>query len=345
MKKSKPIVKIILYGLIAVVIMSIAVNVYREKKVKLYKDYTSYSTREKGTKALYLLSDRMGFETDRYFKSAKYLPNNSTMVLIKPYLYMLNDEEELWYLKVWMQAGNTLILIDDVENIKNIDIKALTDQDSYLPNKVLNNDVFYYKIGKGKLVFLDDSESFTNQGLKDSTAGVRFINELDEASNEKVLFNEYYHDMIVEEDLTLWELIGPVGRIAFIQFCLGVILIMFVKSRRFGKPVTVFAIEKRRENENLYALSNIYMKAGANLHVLKIYTDLLKKDLSKYLGLGDNGDENELAAAVSQNKELKKMGIEDILYKSKIYEKENTISSRKLMQLVGKIDEVRRKIK
>jgi hypothetical protein len=120
---------------------------------------------------------------------------------------------------------------------------------------------------------------------------------------------------------------------------------MYIFSRRFGKPVTVFETVKRRENENVFALSNIYSKSKANVLVLETIMGNFKKELTKYLGLvGQPGDE-ELIAAAKGSKFLSDMDMEGLLNRCAYFLKSGGGNMKELVYLAQKIEKIRKGIK
>lgn len=332
--------KALVYVLIAALLLTAGLFVYSGKFTTQYPDYSSYNTRPKGVKALYLLTQKMGYHVEQYKKTAKYLPDSAVLIAVKPDINSFNDTQERKSLQNWITRGNTLMIIDDFSNLGKYNLNRFRVTDAMNYEDVAN----VYSIGKGTLIFMNNPDSYTNNGLKEIEPGVVFINMLDTAKSKRVLFDEYYHGMI-ENNLTLWDLLGQTGRLIVIQLLLGLLLFMFIKARRFGKPVIVFETIKRKENENLYALSNLYMRAGANSSVLEAYLSDFKKELSRFLGFNAVQEDKDLIYAAEGSKVLSRMNLRGLMQRCHEYVTAESRDTKQLLELVKWMEEIRKGIK
>ncbi|KNY25046.1 DUF4350 domain-containing protein [Pseudobacteroides cellulosolvens] len=295
MRGKNIIKKIIIFVLIAAFVVLVGVVMASMRDSRKYEKYTSYSVDEDGEKALYLLTEKMGYEAVRYKKTVRFMPDSVTMVVVQPDYYRFFDETELKYMKKWIEKGNSLILIyDDPEGNSNIIEKLGAVYDGKFQSY---NEWATYKAGDGRMYVCNEIEIFANEGLKDKIGAVSFVDVIDSIGNSTVYFNEYYHNM--GEGVTVSDIIGFNGVLVFIQIILGIGVLFLAMSKRLGKPVVVFETVKRAENENIYALSNIYKVSKANPYVLDVMFKRLKTDLAKYLGIDTVHDNNELIRAAS----------------------------------------------
>lgn len=342
MRLVNKIKKILAISSVVFVLLIIALIINSGSTKNKYDDYTTYNTDTTGTKALYMLTEQMGFHTGRFTRPVRFIPEGCTMVVIEPSVIMYIDDLEKKYLKEWLLRGNTLILSSSnsdlsIELINGLGAQKTNDVTDYA-------SWMHFQVGKGSIYANDLPDNYTNEGLKSSNPALSFINILDMAGNKKVLFNEYYHG-IGREGTTIWDIIGPRGELLVLQFVLGFSVLMYIFSRRFGKPVTVFETVKRRENENVFALSNIYSKSKANVLVLETIMGNFKKELTKYLGLiGQPGDE-ELIAAAKGSKFLSDMDMEGLLNRCAYFLKSGGGNMKELVYLAQKIEKIRKGIK
>lgn len=334
------------YGAILLVFIITGLVLYSLRTADEKGAYTSYNTRDTGVKALYLLTERMGFETLRFQKSARFLDSNgaSTLVVAYPQVELLNDEMELKYLTKWIQSGNTMVLISE-EGMEG-EYRILRGMKVFSDGKEERQAGGNYslKAGKGSLVFLVDGWNYLNDKLRDGGSAPVFIESLDKAGNKKVLFNEYYHG-IADNQSILLEIIGPTGRLLVLQGITALLVLFLVLSRRFGKPLTVFEIVKRRENENLYALSNLYKRSRANHIVLEIHLRHFKEELGKFLGFGGVPGEEGLIAASEKTGYLKDKNIREIIIACRSYIEHQEKDQTRMLKLIGRLEEIRRGIK
>ena len=116
-------------GIILVGLVSFDVKTEFEQEV----EYSSYTTKESGSKVLYLLSDEMGFDVRRYKRPSRFLPKNATVVAFAPDEKRFNDVLERKYLKLWLSEGNTMILIDDSSYIDDLKTAAISQTKNINP--------------------------------------------------------------------------------------------------------------------------------------------------------------------------------------------------------------------
>lgn len=342
MKYLGVIKKVLLYGSIAAAILLIALVINSGNTENKYGDYTSYNADKNGVKALYLLAGRMDFDTGVLKRPVRFTRDGATLVAIMPQWSSYINELEEKHLKEWVGRGNTLVFIDDDNDVCNDLVDILGADSKGYVDDYGNWEI--YSAGKGRLYMNSSSEAFTNEGLKSSNGGLSFIHILDLAENKRVLFNEYYHGMGTL-GVTFQDIIGPVGMIIIIQLLLGLIVLAFVVSRRFGKPVTVFETIKRKENENIYALSSIYAKARADGVVLENILGKFENELAKYLGYDRNPGRQELVATSMGIKFLAEMNIKLLFERCQHRINSKGGNFKELVFLVQWIEKIRREIK
>lgn len=325
-------------SLVGIIILDI------EIEMKESTNYSTYNNGKNGTRVLYRLAKEMGFKVGRYEKSARFLPDGVTMVAISPRINIINGSLERKYLLDWIERGNTLILIGSKELLIGNNYKILEGQEEYAKVFSYFGDNRMYNMGNGKVIYLDNYRRYTNDSIKNLDPGVAFIHALQVSSNEMILFNEFYHGL--GREMPLLDVIGFTGRIILAQLMLAIIIYIFIKSRRFGKPAVVYKIIKREENENLYALSNIYMKAKANSMVLEIVYEKFKNELAGFLGYkGREINYDEVFNEAQKNPLFKGMNIKKLAGNCEQYIKNNINDKRKMESLYIKLEEIRRVIR
>lgn len=237
-----------------------------------YPEYSTYSTEKEGIKALYLLTGKMGYRTERYYYPAVFLKDEAAMVAYCPALTVFNEESEKESLKAWILKGNTLILIPDRDTLN---LLWIFDTISELKQRheiinIGNVTVTFYGFEKGEVYIIDESTGFLNSDIKDSDAPVAFIRVLERISPKKVIFNEYYHHM-QKAAPGIWQLVGLPGQLVLIQLLVVIILIAVRGWKPFGRIRNERKIGKRPENEVIKALSGLYIRMKAYPLVLSNY--------------------------------------------------------------------------
>ncbi|HEX3029206.1 MAG TPA: DUF4350 domain-containing protein [Clostridia bacterium] len=308
------------------------------KKQGLYPDYSTYSANPAGFKALYLLTGQMGYDTERYVRPSRFLPQNALMVVVNPFQSIIDSEIEQKYLDSWVEKGNILLIIDKLSNIDDYDILKPLKENG---NKLENYSSF--KKGNGKVIYCSDLKGLKNSNLDNMRSGVDFINALDREGVNDILFNEYYHGFGTR-GVTISDLLGESGFLVIIQVIIGIVLLLIISARRFGKPVPVMQVIKRMENENLFALSNLYIKSKSNSIVLQANLQRMKKDISRFLGSNTVLDDEEIVRMSNEYKFLSDMNIQELLKACNYHLDRGKIGLTRLHVLIARIEEVRKGI-
>jgi len=333
--------KIFIYAAVILIIAAAGLIVYDFKnEIQQSIEYSCYNAESDGTRALYLLSKEMGYDVRIHTRPSRFLPDNATVVAIEPALEILENDLEKKYLKEWLERGNVLVLIsyDSEEYIEELGATGPSYFGKY-------DRGYKYSVGKGSVIYFADSEKYTNSGVKNLDYGVQFIKALEEASNKKVLFNEYFHG-IGMSGIKLWDIIGFTGRLVIIQLAMCLLIYIFSVSRRFGKPVVVFETIKREENENLFALSNIYFKAKASNMALEVYLENVKQELAQFLGFGkDDWSDADIVRAAKNNNILKNLNVEEVFSECENYIRSGKNNSNVLIGIYKRLESIRKGIR
>jgi hypothetical protein len=331
----------IIYVFISILLLVFGLFAFGKSISEPLTDYSTYSTEINGNKALYLLTGQMGYDVKRYERPARFLPDNTVMTALNPDVNTFNDKDEQKYLEQWIAKGNIFILIADTEYMEKYDLEYLKTGKLLL--QIGESDAVY-SFGSGKVFILFNCNNYTNAGLKSIIPGQDFISVLDMINRKKVLFNEFYHGY-GKDGLSIWDVLGPVGSLVLLQLILGLIVLMYIKSRRFGKPVIIMEIIKRQENENLFAVSNIYIKAKAEILVFENCLNDFLKDLSKFLGYSFIPGDSEIINAASTNTYLIKMNFNKTLIECREFINEGKRDTMRLTKLIKRLERIKRGIK
>jgi len=341
MKNPRSIKRMLVTVFIVVLVIFLAlVVIFGDNKKESDPDYTTYSANPNGVKAIYLLSNEVGYSVERYERPSRFLQDNAVLILVKPDMTRI-DDIEVSYLEKWIKKGNLLLIYDDASKFDDYSLEGFKE------SKEIKNDQKDYRsfnVGKGQIIYDTDVQGITNNGLKKLQHGVDFISILDEKGINTVLFNEYYHGYGAQ-GVSITDLLGLSGELVILQIVLGIVVLILIFGRRFGKPAVVFEIIKRMENENLFALSNIYRKSKANTHVLQIHFDRVKKELSRFLGSNTVISDIELIKSASKYKFLNELNIKEVIDSCNYYTNLGKLSTKKLQAIIAKLEEVRKGIR
>lgn len=245
-----------------------SVTVYQKE----YPDYSSYNATKSGIKALYLLSREMGFQVRRNHYPAKFLEEAPVMVVYRPDSAIFNEPDEQEYLTAWLNQGNTMILVPDPYTLQELwifDMIAQQKKQHEVIN-IGNITVTWYMLDKGRVCVMDRADDFLNGQLKESDAAIAFVQALDKAGNQVMVFNEYYQ-FLQKPAPNLWDLMGTMGQLIAIQLLLVLVLTVIRGWRPFGRVRNERELAKRPENEVQKALSGLYLRMKAYPLVLSNY--------------------------------------------------------------------------
>ena len=195
----------------------------------------------------------------------------------------------------------------------------------------------------------DGGYDLNNGYLNNVKPAVMFLEILRQTGFTKIYFNEYYHGLTDNTPLLL-DILGPTGRLILLQLLIALGAFVFVLWRRFGKPIEVFEILKRRENENLTAISNLYIRSHSEDIVLKTYVDHFRLSLTRYLGLEPDSEDSLIASAAASDRVLKYRNVGGLLLDCRRFIKDAQTDSRnkkdvkQMLHLAGSMEELRREI-
>ncbi len=273
---------LILFLVLACGITLYSVTIYRGN----YPDYSSYNTGERGIKAIYLLSKKLGYQTGRYQYPAQFLDDETLLIVYRPDITMFNEEKEQQYLEEWIVKGNTLVLIPEENKMKDLWIFNLISQrkKQYEISNMGRIMTTWYQLDSGAVCVMDGADSFINANLKESEAGVAFIRTLEKAGKKRIVFNEYYH-YLQKPAPEMWKLIGIPGRLVVFQLYLVLVLCIVRGWKPFGRVCPEREWMKRPENELLNALSGLYIRMKACPLVLANYYGYFLKRYGRILNV------------------------------------------------------------
>lgn len=271
---------LITFLLLAAGFVLYSVTVYKQN----YPNYSTYSTTGTGIKALYLLSQKMGFRVTRNHYPAKFVEKTPVMVIYRPADTLFNEPDEQKALKEWLLQGNTMILIPDTDTISELWIfDTISEQMQW--HEVINTGKItatWYGLENGRICVMDRPDDFLNEELKDSDAAIAFIQALEKAGSRLVVFNEYYR-YLQEPAPGFWELLGTAGQLAAVQLLLVVLMVIIRGWKPFGRTRNEQETVKRPENEVQKALSGLYIRMRAYPLVLTNYYGYFTRKYGRFL--------------------------------------------------------------
>ena len=333
----------------------VAVNVFLKRDTPARQrpgdaaKYTSYSAEAEGTKALYLLLEKLGYKSRRL-----RIPNFSgretegLAIILGPDRPPI-EKADAEPLLEWLRHGNTLLFApnkhdDQLAQALGIELHGgQTPEISVAPSAstVLSagiqslaipsgdrllarrNDavqhfgdsaggvVFSLQEGAGTAIVLSDPYLMTNAGLQEDGSLDLLVNILysHAADRGTVYFDEYHHGF-ARRPTVLHLLKGTRLGWALLQVAAAVVLLMYSRGRRFGQPRPVPTEGHRSSVEYVTSLAGIYRTVQAlDLALLNIHRRLLRSTRNTQ----HDGNISDLMAECRRGIEEGKIGEKDLI--------------------------------
>jgi hypothetical protein len=153
--------------------------------------------------------------------------------------------------------------------------------------------VAYAQIGKGSVILLTSPWSLSNQGIEKEGNFAFVLNALEHGP---VYFDEYHHGY--GENL-LWRLLPLPLKLAAAQALLGLLVVMYARSRRFG-PIIPLDEGRRERSEYLGTMTGLLQKGRAAHLALQTAYDAAMARLRFELGLPHDAAPAEVARAAGR---------------------------------------------
>ncbi len=329
-KELIPVV-LILAALIAVNVLYRRIRPSRSPQAA-YAEYTSYSAGVQGTKAFYLLLEKLGYKPKR-LRTPYYGMQGGLAVVLAPNRPI--DAVDAGRLMEWIRQGNTLLLVPDgretqLTGILRIKLRqGQLRRKNLMPSTSTNLTAGIQKLvvqsgsrirterkdavrhfrdragvavislpeGEGTVVVLSDPYLVTNAGLPEGDNLNLLVNVLlAYAGNTKTIYFDEYHHGFERRQSILHLLKGTSLGWALIQIVVAVALLMYSRGRRFGQPKPALEETHRSSLEYVTSLANIYQAAQASdIALSNLHERLLRSVRRSTLGgnIGELVDECE----------------------------------------------------
>lgn len=210
--------------------------------------YAVNSTSKSGYSVVYEALKRLGMNVRRGYTAIEQENTDTCQIVIESEFLI----EEIEALEEWVEAGGTLVYIEDSET-----------------------ETWVIPTSKGTWIELGSAEKLTNGYLiEDTEVAYELYETLAQyATGKEIIFNEYY--MHSKRGLNLWDVTPIFIKLTLVELALCVILYFWYAGKRFGKVVMLAEEVERTENEYVYAVASLYKKANAwELTVSSYYREL-----------------------------------------------------------------------
>lgn len=154
-------------------------------------------------------------------------------------------------------------------------------------------------LGEGRVVGVADPLMFSNSRLRDEDNAVLAFNLASLCRGETVLFEEFHHGFTSEENV--WSFCWKTPRRwPILQLLGGVAVLLFAQARRFGRPVAVADVVRRRSpTEYVTSMAELYRRAQASAAVMSILVREAKRRVARGLGITAEAAWDRVIASLS----------------------------------------------
>ncbi len=224
----------------------------------------------KGVSVMYEAMEELGYSVEMTLEKIENKDSNTVQIILTSEnntSFNINDKA----VRKWVGKGGKLILLSDKWEFIEADYGKKTDAFYSLKDKQGSE----YHYGKGNFI-IGDSELITNKALARDTEGAYWLlKKIEEWGTSGIEFNEFYQYLDPRER-SLWRDIPRGIKFTIYQILLLIIAIIFLKGRRFGKPIPLYDEVERTENEYIYSVASLYRQAKCwELALDNLYNDFL----------------------------------------------------------------------
>ncbi|MBI2266100.1 MAG: DUF4350 domain-containing protein [Armatimonadetes bacterium] len=332
-----------------------------------------------GTKALYLLLEKLGCDTGRWKHPLDdFLSQDAEMlVVIQPSLPVARKEAQA--LGRWVRKGHTLLLIGDnsalfdefhIEPVEDPDPSSgdgsvsvqVTGDSPYLRNvrkmalqspfrlssvssgKMLFSDgkggvLLSQDLGKGHVLALCDPHIADNTGIKEEDNSILLTNLIHENCADSKVLFDEFHHGYVEQRAAR-EMITPGMRIGIVQIVLALVLFYLSRSFRFGAARPMPSKRIRSSLEYVISLANMYRKISARSIAARSLARGLKRRMARALGAQPNAPSETIAELGAKRWTISREELLQAMNMASRGAKSDLLSDRELLSLAQQFEAI-----
>ena len=334
---------VILWGLVLLATYGVIALEAKQKGDLGSMRATTYNTAARGYKALYLWLRALDVPIERWSRSLRDLPKEtSTVLIVDPEIGP--DRGEMKALDLWVKAGGTLIMVMWPPNVffeyfglradptmgKGKEEKVLFQPGPYTRGVLtvlskrhpdLRSDrpewVFHLRDrmggllavmnhGKGRVIALSDTVLLSNGSLREADHAPLALNLLlTHRGAGSILVDEYHHGYGRATSV-----LGHLGRSRVLTpFLQGILLLLFLWvgiGRRFGPPRSPVKEDGRSSMAYFKAIGQLFHRAGARNLALETSIRWIQEESKKSMIDGDSIFQNKIQTVKAnlKNREL-----------------------------------------
>jgi len=336
-----------------------------------YPRFTSYSPRADGVKAFYLLLERLNFLVEHLTEPAP--KGRGMMIMVEPEGLA---EAEASQVLGWVNKGNTLLLLSGEPNplVKQLnlnlskktgttgeveiksdhrylrDVRKLTlisgqrlqahPRMAFSYGDETGEFLAVVKQGEGEVIILTEPGLITNGQIQKEDNLVLFLNLVRSHQKAVIWFNELVHGYTwaasAREVLT-WPI-----RLVMVQLALGILLLFHYWGKRFGRPLPLPREKDQITGDYVSSMANIYRQGRARQITLENLYLGFRRDLTRYLGVPANLENEALVKIFTQRPGIDAEGLSSLLRRCEADLVRHSLSEMELFTLAQELEIWRR---
>ena len=198
-----------------------------------------------------------------------------------------------------------------------------------------------YSYGLGKVVILSDPYMVSNGGIR-LNDNLQLALNLITAEDGLIAFDEYHQGKgVTQNSLAAYFSGTPVLLIAA-QIGLLVLLVLWTKGRRFGRPLPLPQVDRRSSLEFVASMAELQQRARAfDLAIENIYTRT-RRVLARYAAVDYNSSRSEIASRVASRSTIDAHRLETLMRECEDVINGKPCHWRQSIDLVRRLREVER---
>ena len=202
-----------------------------------------------------------------------------------------------------------------------------------------NNILLDYPHGLGRIVVLSDPFIVANGGISLNDNLQLAINLLAPADG-MVAFDEFHQGRGIARNAFASYFAGtPILAIGG-QIVLLILLVLWTRGRRFGRPLPLPKVDRRSSLEFVASMAELQQRARAfDLAIENIYSRT-RRVLARYAGMDYNSPRSQIAARVAARSSLDARQVETVMRHAEEAINGGPISERQSIQLIRRLREI-----
>jgi hypothetical protein len=193
-----------------------------------------------------------------------------------------------------------------------------------------------YPHGRGRVVVLSDPYPISNGGIKledNLQLGLNLI----VADTGVIAFDEYHQGHGNTHNALVAYFAGTPVLPIFGQLVLIVLVILWTRGRRFGRPLPLVTVDRRSSLEFVASMAELQQRARAlDLAIENIYSRT-RRALQRYAGVDYHSSRAEIATRVAARSSLERAPLESLMRSCEEAINGGAISERQSLELVGRL--------